>query len=109
MTSVPSLERLRAALGQTFSLTAQTGERFAAELHAAIPGVPMNERHCCYSAQFALPPGLHLPQAVYSVQAHDDAWSLLLVPVRPADDGRALLEAIFHYPLPQASAGQSRA
>lgn len=107
--SVPSLERLRAALGQSFSLTAETGERFAAELLAAVSGVPMNERHCCYSAQFALPAGVQLAQAVYSVQLHDDAWSLLLVPVRPCVDGRAVLEAVFHYPLPQASVGQSRA
>jgi hypothetical protein len=107
--SVPTLDRLRADLGQTYWLTLPSGERIAGEVRAARAGVPMNEQHCCYSAQLALPPGVQLPQAVYEVHAEADAWHLLLVPVRPGADGRAVLEAVFHYPLPQASAGQSHA
>ena len=74
--SVPTLDRLRADLGQTYWLTLPSGERIGGEVRAARAGVPMNEQHCCYSAQLALPQ----------------------VP-----------EAVFHYPYPQASAGQSRA
>jgi hypothetical protein len=107
--SVPTLERLRADLGQTYWLAAPTGERIAGEVRAAHAGTPMNERYCCYSAQFALPRGMQLPQALYAVEAGADAWQLLLVPVGAGADGRALLEAVFHYPLPQASAGQSHA
>jgi hypothetical protein len=107
--SVPSLDRLRADLGQHYWLTTPSGERIAGEVRAAQPGVPMNQRYCCYSAQFALPPGVQLPQAVYPVQRDADTWHLLLVPVGAAADGRAVLEAVFHYPLPQTSAGQSPA
>lgn len=107
--NLPSLERLRDEIGQTYWLTAPTGVRIAGELRGARAGVPMNERYCCYSAHFALPPGVQLPQALYTVQCGDESWSLLLVPVGPGADGRALLEAVFHYPYPQASAGQSLA
>jgi hypothetical protein len=106
--SVPAFERLRRDLGQRYWLIAASGERFPAELHAAVPGVPINARHSCYAARFALPPGVRLPQAIYTVQAGDDEWNLLLVPVGPCE-GRALLEAVLHCPIPQASAGQSHA
>lgn len=110
--SVPAFERLRADLGRHYGLAAPSGERFAAELHTAAAGVPMSPDYCCYAARFALPPGVQLPQALYmyTVHAGADAWSLLLTPVGPCSDGRALLEAVFHYPIPlQASAGQTRA
>jgi hypothetical protein len=55
--SVPTLERLRADLGQTYWLTAPTGERIAGEVRAAHAGTPMNERYCCYSAQMAAAAG----------------------------------------------------
>lgn len=105
--SVPTLEQLLADHHKTFWLTAPTGERVAAELHTATSGVPLNERYCCYSALFALPPGVQAAQAVYAVQSEADTWSLLLTPVAPRSDGRALLEAVFHYPIPQVSAGQT--
>lgn len=108
MTShVPTFERLQADHLKTFWLTAPSGERVAAELHAATPRVPMSERYCCYSALFALPPGVRAAQAVYAVQSEADVWSLLLTPVAPSSDGRALLEAVFHYLIPQVSAGQT--
>lgn len=106
--SMPTLLRLQAGAASPFWLTAPGGERWAARLHAAMPGIPMNAHHCCYLAQFALPLGVHAPQALYRVQSEDDAWDLLLTPLRPLDDGTALLEAVFHYRI-EAGAGQSSA
>ena len=122
--SIPSLERLRADAAGTFHLADARGTRWPAELHSARPGVAMSPRYQCYSAQFALPDGVQLAQDLYDVQppGSGESWNLLLVPIGPReDDGRALMEAVFHClvapvprspqapPNPQAGAGQSPA
>ena len=97
---VPSLERLRDGSAGAFWLADAHGSRWPAQLHRAQPGVAMNARYCCYSAQFAMPDGVRLPQDIYDLLAPDtgERWSLLLAPVGPrAEDGRALMEAVFHY------------
>jgi hypothetical protein len=96
--SMPDKATLEAALNQQFQLRAPTGETFNAELVKVGDGMALNKRYVCYAAEFALPEGLKLPQETYEITnaANDSAWSLLLVPIIPGDDGRALLEAIFH-------------
>jgi hypothetical protein len=97
--AIPSLERLRAVACDRFWLVDARGRRWPALLHRAQSGVAMNTRYCCYSAQFAMPDGVQLPQDVYELLAAEtgERWSLLLAPVGPrAEDGRALMEAVIH-------------
>ncbi|QDQ26855.1 hypothetical protein FNU76_11030 [Chitinimonas arctica] len=107
--NVPSQAQLNDTLGQTYRLVLPWGESMPVELVRVSSGVPMNTRYCCYAAEFALPAGTQLGQAVYTLAPPapgGDAlsWPLLLTPIGPAEDGPVLMEAVFHYPVPQVQA-----
>lgn len=103
--TIPSFERLQSDVGQTYVLSGEWEGQVVAELRYVSPGVPMNSRYCCYSAKFALPEGLGMNQAVCTVTAGGDQWHHLLVtPMGPDEDGRQLMQMVFHYPIVQARA-----
>lgn len=99
--AMPSQARLQADIGCTFTLTIPDTLRVDVELAGVYGGTPMNSRYCCYSAHFAVLNGPPLPQALYEVSISEESWSLLLTPIGPGKDGRPLLEAVFHYLIPQ--------
>ena len=102
--SVPSFERLQGDIGLTYQLSGPWGGPVAADLRYVSQGVPMNSRYCCYSAGFALPQGIGMAQATCTVSAGSDQWHcLLLTPLGPDEDGRQLMQMVFHYPIPQGS------
>lgn len=101
--TIPSFERLQADIGRLYVFSGEWEGHVEAELRYVTRGVPMNSRHCCYSAKFALPEGLGMSQATCTVSAEDDRWHHLLVtPMGPDDDGRQLIQMVFHYPIAQA-------
>jgi hypothetical protein len=104
--SIPSLDRLRADIGQTYLLRGPWPGELPVELTAADPGVAMGPRYCCYHAEFALPPGMRLPQVSCDVRAGDDLWTmLLLTPGAPhPDDTRQRMHTVIHTLIPQAPA-----
>lgn len=99
--AMPSQAALKADIGRTFTLTIPDVLRVDARLAAVHAGIPMNRRYCCYSAEFAVPPGASLPQALYEVACGDQCWPLLLTPIGPGEDGQPRLEAVFHYLIPE--------
>lgn len=99
--AMPSQARLEADIGRAFTLTIPDALRVEVQLAVVHAGIPMNRRYCCYSAVFAAPLGAQLPQALYEVSIGEECWSLLLTPIGPDEDGRPLLEAVFHYLIPQ--------
>ncbi|MBW8830000.1 MAG: hypothetical protein JF606_11295 [Burkholderiales bacterium] len=102
--NLPSLERLSCDVGREHALLAGDREPVAVELRSATKGVPMNARHCCYAAEFALPAGVRFEQANYTLVAGDDTWpDLLMTPIGPDEDGRQLMQVVFHYPIPQTT------
>lgn len=94
--SLPSLAQLCAARGQTVWLLTPGGQRLAATLTDAVPGVAMNEHFRCYSAEFMLAPDTQLPQAVYHLLIGEADWPLLMTPVGLAAERRGRLQAVFH-------------
>jgi hypothetical protein len=102
--SIPSFERLRSDVGSTYLLGAGLWDTpVPAELKSVKQGVPMDERHCCYSALLALPAGVDLPQVSCPVSAGGTSWPLLLLtPMRPDEDGRHLMQMVFHTLVSQA-------
>lgn len=96
--SIPSFERLQQDIGRTYLLGA--GQWFTpvpAELRSVNHGVAMNKHYQCYSALLALPREVDLPQVSCTVSAGDESWPmLLLTPVRPGEDGRPLMQMVFH-------------
>ena len=103
--NLPSLERLSRDLGLEYVLIARDRGPAAVELRSATKGVPMNERHCCYAAEFALPAGVRFEQANYTLVAGEDTWpDLLMTPIGPDEDGRQLMQIVFHYPILQTTA-----
>lgn len=96
--SIPSFERLQQDIGRTYLLgTGQWTTPVPAELRAVQQGVAMNEHYLCYSALLALPREVDLPQVACNVDAGDASWPLLLLtPVRPGEDGRPLMQMVFH-------------
>lgn len=96
--TIPSFERLQRDIGRTYLLgVGQWVTPVPAELRSVKPGLAMSERYRCYSALLALPPGVDLPQVSCAVSAGDESWPLLLLtPVRPGDDGRPLMQMVFH-------------
>lgn len=93
---MPSFARLQTRLHTTFAVRNAEGFGAEVEMIDVYEGIAMNARYQCYSAQFALPLGLQLPQAVYAVHDGQDEWPLLLTPVMPGEDGRSRMEAVFH-------------
>lgn len=95
---MPNFERLRADIGRSYVLDdTAAGGSVTVELVDARRGVPMNRLYACHSAEFALPPGVRLAQAVFDVWAGEECWpGLLLTPVGPGEDGRQRLQMVFH-------------
>ena len=63
----------------------------------------MTARYHCYSAIFAQPEGLQLPQHCYRLRSPEgDEWEAMLTPVGPDEEGdRHLLQALFHVKRPR--------
>ena len=102
--AIPSMERLQSDIGRLYTFSGEWNGQVEAELRSVRLGVPMNSRHCCYTAQFALPPGLGMVQATCTVSAGADQWHHLLVtPMGPDEDGRQLIQMIFHCAKPSAT------
>lgn len=99
--AMPSQAALEADIGRAFTLTIPDALCVEVRLAAVHAGTPMNRRYCCYSAEFAAPPGAQLPQALYEVAYGDQCWPLLLTPIGPGEDGQPRLEAVFHYLIPE--------
>ena len=97
MTEMPSQPALRSAVGQVFQLQDDHGTVTHVQLLSVAEGVRMARDYTCYAAVFGLPQGLAATQGTYRVSRADDAWSLFLAPILPGADGRARLEAVFHY------------
>ncbi len=93
---MPTYADLTAQMGATFDLLSADGLGTSAVMIDAYEGIAMNSRYQSYAAQFALPHGIQLPQAVYAVHNGKEEWPLLLTPVMPGEDGRARMEAVFH-------------
>jgi hypothetical protein len=100
---LPSLERLIRDIGSICLIQGHRQGAVAAELVAAYEGTPMTARYCCYSAEFALPAGVFVPQSNCTLTIGDDTWrDLLLTPIGPDEDGRQLMQMVLHYLIPQA-------
>jgi hypothetical protein len=95
-TRMPTFEELHALLNHGFTLRDGAGLEISAELIDVYRGIGMNVRYESYAAQFALPEGVSLPQAVYVVSNGGREWPLLITPVMPGEDGRDRMEAVFH-------------
>lgn len=103
--AIPSFERLQSDVGRVYAFSGEWDGLVEAELRYVRLGVPMNSRHSCYSAQFALPAGLGMAQATCTVSAGTDQWHHLLVtPTGPDEDGRQLIQMVFHCAKPPAPA-----
>lgn len=103
--NIPSFDRLRSDVGQTYMLAGPWPGFVPAELLGVREGMPMNRRYCCYSAELALPEGMRLPQSTCTVTAGPDSWPyLLLTPMGPGEDGRQVMQMVFHTLIPQAPA-----
>jgi hypothetical protein len=104
--SIPSLDRLLADIGQTYQLRGPWQGELPVELTSAGEGVAMNHRYRCYHAEFALPPGVSLPQVSCDVRAGDELWPmLLLTPGAPHhDDTRQRMHTVIHALISQAPA-----
>lgn len=101
--SVPTLERLRADLGERYLLVAEDGSGLPAQLCDVTLGLPMSQSYVCYSAQLALPAGAQLPQLSCTVLAGTERWEhLLLTPVGSDAQGRQRMQMVFHCPAPGA-------
>ena len=100
--SIPNFERLQSDIGRVYALSGEWDGQVQAELRYVRLGVPMNSRHSCYSAHFALPAGLGMVQTTCTVSAGADQWHHLLVtPTGPDEDGRQLVQMVFHCAKPQ--------
>lgn len=105
---LPTFERLIDGIGSTCLLHGGWQGPVSVELVAAHEGVPMSPRYCCYSAEFALPPGMFLPQCICTVILGEDIWpDLLLTPIGLDEHGRQRMQMIFHYLISQAPAPAS--
>ncbi|WP_271103588.1 DUF6916 family protein [Pseudomonas tohonis] len=103
MNPVPSLEDFARHLQQPWQLRWDEGEGVAITLVEAYEGVAMSARYRCYSAIFALPEGLQLPQHGYWLRSPEgEEWEVVLTPIGPDEEGeRHLLQALFHVKRPK--------
>lgn len=97
MYPMPTQEMLMQSSGQRFQLWIAPDHALDIELIEVAEGIPMTPQYQCFSAQFALPLGHDLPQAVFRVsRPGEDGWLLLMTPGLPCRDGRKVLHACFH-------------
>lgn len=98
---MPTLQALQDATGRSFQLWIGADQAIEAQLLAVTQSPASSPRHECFSADFALPPGVELPQAVFRVSLPgEEGWLLMLTPILPDVDGRRVLEAVFHLERP---------
>ncbi|MEE1889301.1 DUF6916 family protein [Pseudomonas carassii] len=101
MHAMPSFADLQQATGSHFQLWISDEQALAAQLLVVTEGPAMSPRHQRYAAEFALPAGTVLPQALFRLSPPgEQGWLLLMTPVGPDSDGRPVLEAIFHVERP---------
>ncbi|MDE3739998.1 DUF6916 family protein [Metapseudomonas resinovorans] len=102
MSLVPSRTDLEQQLHQPWHLSWEGSEGLAVTLAEVFSGTPMNGRYECYSATFAQPAGVQLPQHTYLLGSPaGQQWHVLLSPIGPDADGKHhLLEAVFHLERP---------
>ncbi|MCJ1886618.1 hypothetical protein LNN38_17300 [Pseudomonas sp. LA21] len=98
MSPIPTRLDFEQKLHQPWLLSWGTGEGIAVTLVEVSEGTPMNARHECYSAIFAQPAGVRLPQHTYQLRSPGNAeWTVMLCPIGPDEEGeRHLLQAVFH-------------
>ncbi|MFV3330876.1 DUF6916 family protein [Pseudomonas sp. NY15437] len=97
MYSMPTQQDLQQAQGTLFQLWVAPDQALDVELIEVLVGNPMSAEYESFSAAFALPVQWDLPQAVYRLSPPgEEGWLLLLTPVQPAADRRAVLQAVFH-------------
>lgn len=97
MYSMPSYALLSEAVGQSFHLWLSPEQVLPVELLSVEEGIAMTSRHHCYHAHFLLPPQCSLHQDVYRLgRPGEEGWALLLTPGQPVEDGRHVLQAVFH-------------
>jgi hypothetical protein len=97
MHPLPEREYFANAAGVTFMLQRGSDQAVEIELQQVDQRVPMNARFECFSLLFLVPAGISLPQAVYRLTSpENEAFDLLLAPVRPDVDGRPCMEAVIH-------------
>jgi hypothetical protein len=103
MSQVPSLEDFERQLQQPWQLRWDDSEGVTIMLVEAYEGVAMTARYHCYSAIFAQPDGLQLPQHCYRLRSPEGAeWEVMLTPIGPDEEGdRHLLQALFHVKRPE--------
>lgn len=105
MYAMPTRDALENAQGECFQLWIDASQSIEAELLDVQENKAMTPEHECFSALFALPQGLFLPQSVYRLApSGDEGWQLLMTPNRPAADGRNTLAAVFHWERPATQA-----
>ncbi|MFZ6045559.1 DUF6916 family protein [Pseudomonas sp. CR3202] len=98
MSSIPTRQEFEQQLQQPWHLSWEGSEGLVVTLVEVSEGTAMNARHECYSAVFAQPAGIQLPQHSYLLRSPSSAqWQVLLTPIGPDEDGeRHLLQAVFH-------------
>ncbi|MFB4391373.1 DUF6916 family protein [Pseudomonas sp. LS_1] len=98
---MPTQQALQDAMGSLFQLWIGEDQALDAQLLAVTDGVAMSPRYQCFSADFALPHGVVLPQAVFRLSPPgEEGWLLLMTPTLPDTDGRPVLQAVFHMDRP---------
>lgn len=95
---IPTREDLQDADPEGFVLQVTPEQGLKVSLLQIREGLPMTPDYDCYSLLFALPVGVHLPQAVFNLfgPGRTQPWMLLMSPVKPEPDGRHVLEAVIH-------------
>jgi len=96
MYPMPTQQGLQHAQGSSFQLWISPEQALDVELIEVLVGNPMSAEYESFSADFALPEQWDLPQALYRLSPPgEEGWLLLLTPVQPAADRRAVLQAVF--------------
>jgi hypothetical protein len=109
MSQVPSLEDFERHLQQPWQLCWDEGEGegegVTITLVETYEGVAMTARYHCYSAIFAQPEGVQLPQHNYRLRSPEGSeWEAMLTPIGPDEEGdRHLLQALFHVKRPKSA------
>ncbi|MEW9680101.1 hypothetical protein [Pseudomonas sp. TE50-2] len=101
MHAMPTFDELQQATGSHFQLWVSDDQALEAQLLAVTEGQAMSPRHQRFAAEFALPSGTALPQAVFRLSPPGkEGWLLMMTPVGPDTEGRPVLEAVFHVERP---------
>ncbi|MFJ3073668.1 MULTISPECIES: DUF6916 family protein [Pseudomonas] len=94
---MPTFALLEQAPADAFTLQVSPQQQVQVTRTAIRTSAAMSDEYECYAVIFALPEGLHLPQAVFRLGGPGGQhWLLLMTPVMPEEDGRPALEAVIH-------------